>query len=44
MEKELKRLQGIEKAIQEYSGTNTFDGLIAWLESVTGYVHGEEEA
>lgn len=34
---EVRRLQGIEQAIQEYSGDNTYDGLLAWLESTTGY-------
>lgn len=34
---ELERLQAIEKAIQEYTGPDTYQGVIDWLESVTDY-------
>jgi hypothetical protein len=37
MYSELYRLQAIEKAVQEYSGGNTYDELIDWLESVTDW-------
>lgn len=39
---EVGRAQAIEKAIQDYSGDNTYDGLIAWLESTTGYKSSHE--
>lgn len=34
-QKEITRLQAVVKATKEYSGTH--DGLVAWLESTTGY-------
>jgi hypothetical protein len=39
---ELDRLEAIEKAIREYSGENTYDGLIDWLESTTDFKRKEE--
>lgn len=34
---EVERLQAIEKAVKEYTGPDTHQGVIDWLESVTDY-------